>query len=88
MTRRKSYGLTKERAERISKNTAKAYKSRFSYTSEQAKGLGDSMIDEYVSLAEKITLTKEHLSEIGVETLSSYADTEPKDLDFNSYVDL
>lgn len=48
--RRSSYGLTKEKAERISKNTEDAYKSRFSFSSEEALSLGDSMIEHYLEL--------------------------------------
>ena len=47
---RSSYGLTKEKAERISKNTEDAYKSRFSFSSEDALRLGDSMMEHYLEL--------------------------------------
>lgn len=48
--RRSSYGLTKEKAESISKNTEDAYKSRFSFSREDALRLGDSMIEHYLEL--------------------------------------
>lgn len=48
--RRSSYGLTKEKAESISKNTEDAYKSRLSFSSEDALRLGDSMIEHYLEL--------------------------------------
>lgn len=47
---RSSYGLTKEKAERISKNTEEVYKSKFSFSSEDALRLGDSMIEHYLEL--------------------------------------
>ena len=48
--RRSSYGFIKERVERISKNTEEAYKSMFSFSSEDALRLGDSMIENYLEL--------------------------------------
>lgn len=47
---RSSYGLTRERAERISKNTEESYKSRFSFSNEEARKLGDSMMEHYLNL--------------------------------------
>lgn len=45
--RRSSYGLTKEKAERISKNTEDAYKSKYLLTKEQVRKIGEHSLRKY-----------------------------------------
>ena len=44
---RSSYGLTKEKAERISKNTEEAYKSKYLLTKEQVRKIGEHSLRKY-----------------------------------------
>lgn len=44
---RSSYGLTKEKAERISKNTEDAYKSKYLLTKEQFRKIGEHTLRKY-----------------------------------------
>ena len=44
---RSSYGLTKEIAERISKNTEEAYKSKYLLTKEQVRKIGEHSLRKY-----------------------------------------
>ena len=44
---RSSYGLTKEKAERISKNTEDAYKSKYLLTKEQVRKIGEHSLRKY-----------------------------------------
>ena len=51
MSRRKTYGFTREKAERISKNTEEAYLrlyEKFSISKEQLKDLGEQSLKSYV----------------------------------------
>ena len=45
--RRSSYGLTKEKAESISKNTEEAYKSKYFLTKEQVRKIGEHSLRKY-----------------------------------------
>ena len=45
--RRRSYGLTKEIAESISKNTEEAYKSKYLLTKEQVRKIGEHSLRKY-----------------------------------------
>ena len=45
--RRSSYGLTKEKVERISKNTEEAYKSKYLLTKEQVRKIGEHSLRKY-----------------------------------------
>lgn len=51
--RRSSYGLTKEKAKRISKNTEEAYKSRLPFSNEYTLRLGDNMVENYLELTDE-----------------------------------
>lgn len=66
LTRRKTYGFTKEKAERISRNTEEAY----------------------LSLSDKVNITREQLKLIGEMSLKAYAETEPSDFDIEDFIDL
>ena len=61
-------------------------KSRFGFSEEEARSLGDSMIENYVRLADKVNLTKEQIYDIGLSTLKAYA--ENKTFDPNGFIDL
>lgn len=45
--RRSSYGLTKEKAESISKNTEEVYKSKYLLTKEQVRKIGEHSLRKY-----------------------------------------
>ena len=45
--RRSSYGLTKEKAERISKNTEEAYKAKYLLTKDQVRKIGEHSLRKY-----------------------------------------
>ena len=45
--RRSSYGLTKEKVERISKNTEEAYKAKYLLTKEQVRKIGEHSLRKY-----------------------------------------
>ena len=47
MSRRKTYGFTKEKAERISKNTEDDYKSKYLLTKEQVRKIGEQSLRKY-----------------------------------------
>ena len=66
LTRRKTYGFTKDKAERITRNTEEAY----------------------LSLSDKVIITREQLKQTGEMSLKAYVETEPSDFDLEDFIDL
>ena len=66
LTRRKTYGFTKDKAERITRNTEEAY----------------------LSLSDKVNITREQLKQTGEMSLKAYAETESNNFDLEDFIDL
>jgi hypothetical protein len=66
LTRRKTYGFTKDKAERITRNTEEAY----------------------LSLSDKVNITREQLKQTGEMSLKAYAETESNNFDLEDFIEI